>query len=134
MDFLKIIKELTKASSLRLSDICVMAVLVTYAQYEDNKTIELSAGQIKKEFERLDIRTIKKSLQHLAELHYIEIIKQAAPKPNKYKVLIDIPKGQPAPQIKQKKIINKIQSEADYIAEAKRVMLANPFLKAGDDE
>lgn len=129
MDFLKIIKELTKASSLRLSDICVMAVLVTYAQYEDNKTIELSASQIKKEFERLDIRTIKKSLQHLAELHYIEIIKQAAPKPNKYKVLIDIPKGQPAPQIKQKKITNKLDSDAEYIAQAVQAMRKNPFMQ-----
>ena len=130
MDFLKIIQELTKASNLHLSDICVMAVLVTYAQYEPEQTIEISATKIHSEFERLNLRTIKKSLQHLTELHYIETIKQAAPKPNKYKVLIDIPKAQSKPQpIQFKKNSNKIASSDDYAAEAKRVMTKNPFLQ-----
>lgn len=133
MDFLKILKALTAAMDLELSDICVMAVLVTYAQYEENQTIEMSRSEIKAEFPRLSQSTIKRSISRLEENHYIAVIRSGTQK-NKYKVLIDIPKGQPAPQIKQKKIVNKIQSEADYIAEAKRVMLANPFLKVGDDD
>lgn len=93
MDFLKILKTITKDSSLTRTDICVMAVITTYAQYEADKTIEMSAAQIHEEFESIPQRTIQRSVKHLAELHYISIIKQAAPKPNKYKVLIDI--GQP---------------------------------------
>jgi hypothetical protein len=128
MDFLKIIQELTKASNLHLSDICVMAVLVTYAQYEPEQTIEISATKIHSEFERLNLRTIKKSLQHLTELHYIETIKQAAPKPNKYKVLIPIPAAQPK-QIYQKKNTNKYNADDEYIAEAVQAMRKNPFMQ-----
>lgn len=128
MDFLKIIQELTKASDLHLSDICVMAVLVTYAQYEPEQTIEISATKIHSEFERLNLRTIKKSLQHLTELHYIETIKQAAPKPNKYKVLIPIPAAQPK-QIYQKKNTNKYNADDEYIAEAVQAMRKNPFMQ-----
>lgn len=128
MDFLKILKELTKASNLHLSDICVMAVLVTYAQYEPDQTIEISATKIHSEFERLNIRTIKKSLQHLTELHYIETIKQEAPKPNKYKVLIDVPKAQ-AQTIHQKKNPYKQSPEqGTTIEEYKRIATKNPFL------
>ena len=134
MDFYKIFKTITNDERMAFGDILVMSVIATRAQFIEDQTVELSFKDIHIEFPRLSDKTIRRSLQRLAELHYIEIIKQAAPKPNKYKVLIDIPKGQPAPQIKQKKNFNKIQSEADYIAEAKRVMLANPFLKAGDDE
>jgi hypothetical protein len=128
MDFLKILKELTAATSLELSDICVMAVLVTYAQYEPEQTIEISATKIHSEFERLNLRTIKKSLQHLTELHYIETIKQAAPKPNKYKVLIPIPAAQPK-QIYQKKNTNKYNADDEYIAEAVQAMRKNPFMQ-----
>lgn len=130
MDFLKIIQELTKASNLHLSDICVMAVLVTYAQYEPEQTIEISATKIHSEFERLNLRTIKKSLQHLTELHYIETIKQAAPKPNKYKVLIDIPKAQSKPQpIHQKKNPYKQSEQGTTIEEYERIVRKNPFLQ-----
>ena len=93
MDFLKILKTITKDTSLTRTDICVMAVITTYAQYEPDKTIEMSTAEIHEEFESIPQRTIQRSVKHLAELHYISIIKQAPPKPNKYKVLIDI--GQP---------------------------------------
>jgi hypothetical protein len=105
-----------------------MAVLVTYAQYEPEQTIEISATKIHSEFERLNLRTIKKSLQHLTELHYIETIKQAAPKPNKYKVLIPIPAAQPK-QIYQKKNTNKYNADDEYIAEAVQAMRKNPFMQ-----
>ena len=134
MDFYKIFKTITNDERMAFGDILAMSVIATRAQFTEDHTVELSFKDIHNEFPRLYNKTIRRSIQRLAELHYIEIIKQAAPKPNKYKVLIDMPQVQPAPQIKQKKNSNKIQSEADYIAEAKRVMLANPFLKAGDDE
>lgn len=127
MDFYKLLKELTKASELNLSDICVMSVLVTYAQYADNKTVEMSANNIKKEFERLNIRTIKKSLQHLTELNYIETIKQPAPKPNKYKILIELGQAQNERPIKHTKK-NIIETDADYLSEVNEAVNANRFL------
>ena len=134
MEFYKIFKTITNDERMAFGDILAMSVIATRAQFAEDHTVELSFKDIHNEFPRLSDKTIRRSLQRLAELHYIEIIKQAAPKPNKYKVLIDMPQVQPAPQIKQKKNSNKIQSDSDYIAEAKRVMLANPFLKVGDDE
>lgn len=128
MDFLKIIQELTKASNLHLSDICVMAVLVTYAQYEPEQTIEISATKIHSEFERLNLRTIKKSLQHLTDLHYIETIKQAAPKPNKYKILIDIPQTQSKPQ-HQKKNPYKQSEQGTSIEDYERIIRNNPLMQ-----
>lgn len=128
MDFLKILKELTKDKQLTRSDICVMAVIVTYAQYADGQAVELSANDIHEEFETIPIRTIKRCVKHLSELHYIEIIKQAAPKPNKYKVLIPIPATQPK-QIYQKKNTNKLNTDDEYIAQALQAMQKNPFMQ-----
>lgn len=128
MDFLKILKELTKTSNLRLSDICVMAVLVTYAQYEPEQTIEISATKIHAEFERLNLKTIKKSLQHLTELHYIETIKQEAPKPNKYKVLIDVPKAQAQTMHQKKNPYKQSNEQGTMIEEYKRIVNEKPFL------
>ena len=128
MDFLKILKELTKTSNLRLSDICVMAVLVTYAQYKPEQTIEISATKIHAEFERLNLKTIKKSLQHLTELHYIETIKQEAPKPNKYKVLIDVPKAQAQTMHQKKNPYKQSNEQGTMIEEYKRIVNEKPFL------
>lgn len=128
MDFLKILKALTAAMDLELSDICVMAVLCTYAQFEDNQTIEMSRAEIKAEFPRLSQSTIKRSISRLEENHYIAVIRSGTQK-NKYRVLIDIPKGQAQPQIKQKKITNKLDSDAEYIAQAVQVMRKNPFMQ-----
>ena len=129
MDFLKILKALTAAMDLELSDICVMAVLCTYAQFEDDKTVELSVNDIHTEFERLHKRTIQRSLARLSELHYIQTIKQKAPKKNKYKVLIDIPKGQAQPPIHQKKNPYKQSSEQTPIEEYERIIRKNPFMQ-----
>lgn len=128
MDFLKILKELTAATSLELSDICVMAVLVTYAQYEPEQSIEMSYSEIHAEFTRLSITTIKRAIKRLEDNHYIQI-KRSGTQKNRYKVLIDIPKVQPVPQIKQKKIANKLDSDADYIAQAVQAMQKNPFMQ-----
>lgn len=128
MDFLKILKELTAATSLELSDICVMAVLVTYAQYEPEQSVEMSYSEIHAEFTRLSITTIKRAIKRLEDNHYIQI-KRSGTQKNRYKVLIDIPKVQPAPQIKQKKIANKLDSDAEYIAQATQVMRKNPFMQ-----
>lgn len=128
MDFLKILKELTAATSLELSDICVMAVLVTYAQYEPEQSVEMSYSEIHAEFTRLSITTIKRAIKRLEDNHYIQI-KRSGTQKNRYKVLIDIPKVQPAPQIKQKKIANKLDSDAEYIAQATQAMRKNPFMQ-----
>lgn len=128
MDFYKILKSLTKDNRLTFGDILVMSVIVTHAQYETDKTIEISFSEIHAEFERLSDKTIRRSLQRLSELEYIETIKQTAPKPNKYKVLIDVGQVQAKP-IYQKKPSNKIQSSDDFITEAKRVIAKNPFLQ-----
>lgn len=128
MDFLKILKELTAATSLELSDICVMAVLVTYAQYEPEQSVEMSYSEIHAEFTRLSIATIKRAIKRLEDNHYIQI-KRSGTQKNRYKVLIDIPKVQPVPQIKQKKIANKLDSDAEYIAQATQAMRKNPFMQ-----
>lgn len=128
MDFLKILKELTAATSLELSDICVMAVLVTYAQYEPEQSVEMSYSEIHAEFTRLSIATIKRAIKRLEDNHYIQI-KRSGTQKNRYKVLIDIPKVQPVPQIKQKKITNKLDSDAEYIAQATQAMRKNPFMQ-----
>jgi len=47
---------------------------------------------------------------------------------NRYKVLIDIPELK-AKTTYSKKPSNKIASSDNYVAEAKRVMLKNPFLQ-----
>lgn len=127
MDFYKILKSLTKDNRLTFGDILVMSVIVTHAQYATDKIIEISFSDIHAEFERLSDKTIRRSLQRLSELEYIETIKQTAPKPNKYKVLIEVGQVQAKP-IYQKKPSNKIQSSDDFIAEAKRVVAKNPFL------
>ena len=132
MDFLKILKQLTEADNLEFTDICVMAVLVTYGQYAEDQTVEMSVNDIHEEFKRISIRTIKTCIQRLAANGYIEVIKQPAPKKNRYKVLIPIPEVKAKPTY-AKKPSNKIQSEDEYIKEAKRVALANPFLNNGDE-
>lgn len=128
MDFLKILKELTKDKQLTRSDICVMAVIVTYAQYADGQAVELSANDIHEEFETIPIITIKRCVKHLSELHYIEIIRQPKPQKNIYKVLIPIPAAQPK-QIYQKKNTNKYNADDEYIAEAVQAMRKNPFMQ-----
>ena len=132
MDFLKILKVLTQAKDLELSDICIMAVFVTYAQYEDNQTIEMSRSEIQAEFPRLSQSTIKRSILRLEANNYIQIIRNSTQK-NKYKVLIPIPSAQPK-QIYQKKNSNKLKTESDYLAEVTKAALANPFLKVGDED
>lgn len=127
MDFLKILKELTAATSLELSDICVMAVLVTYAQYEPEQSIAMSYSEIQKEFPRLAMRTIIRSVKRLKDNQYIAVTKNGTQK-NIYKVLIPIPAAQPK-QIYQKKITNKLDSDADYIAQAVQAMQKNPFMQ-----
>lgn len=92
MDFYKILKALTADNNLTFSDILVMSVLVTHAQYEQDKTVQLSAKEIHEEFERLSIVSIKRSIKRLSDLHYIKTIPQH-PHPSKHTILIDI--GQP---------------------------------------
>ena len=128
MDFYKILKSLTKDNRLTFGDILVMSVIVTHAQYETDKTIEISFSEIHAEFERLSDKTIRRSLQRLSELEYIKTIKQTAPKPNKYKVLIDVGQVQAKP-IYQKKNSNKIQTDDEFIERAKKAALSNPFLQ-----
>lgn len=89
MDFLKILKQMTEADNLEYSDICVMAVITTYAQYDVNSTAELSIADIHGEFKRISLSTIKRALQRLIEHKYIEVIRENGQK-NKYKVLIPI--------------------------------------------
>lgn len=127
MDFYKILKSLTKDNRLTFGDILVMSVIVTHAQYATDKTIEISFSEIHAEFERLSDKTIRRSLQRLSELEYIETIKQTAPKPNKYKVLIEVGQVQAKP-IYQKKNSNKIQSDDEFIERAKKAAFSNPFL------
>lgn len=126
MDFLKILIELTKDKQLTRTDICIMAVIVTFAQYDADQTIELSASDIHEQFETIPIRTIQRCIKHLELLQYIEIIRQPKPQKNKYKVLIPIPKPQSKPIIQKKS--NKIQSDDSYIEELKRAAAQNPFL------
>ena len=125
------LKELTEQTNLELSDICVMAVFTTWAQYEAEQTTpEMSYNDIQAEFPRLSLSTIKRSITRLAANGYIEIVHQPKPKKNRYKVLIDIPKVQSKTQpIQFEKNSNKIASSDDYAAEAKRVMTKNPFLQ-----
>lgn len=90
MDFFKLLVSLTNDNNLEYTDILVMSVLVTYAQYAEDKTVEISFNEIHDLFKRIPVRTVRRCLQRLEELHYIEIIKQKPPKKNKYHVLIDI--------------------------------------------
>lgn len=92
MDFYKILRAITSDKNLTFGDILVMSVLITHAQYEPDKTVQLSYNDIHEEFTRLSVSNIKLSLKRLTELHYIETITQR-PNPNKYRVLIDV--GQP---------------------------------------
>lgn len=127
MDFLKILKILTQDKNLTRTDICVMAVLTTYAQYEEDQSAELSYSDIHEAFETIPIRTIQRCVKHLQALQYIQIIRNGTQK-NRYKVLIPIPKIQAKP-IYQKKNSNKIQSDDEFIERAKKAALSNPFLQ-----
>lgn len=129
MEFFKLLAILLKDKNLTRSDVCVMSVIVTYAQYETNQITEMSANDIHEIFETICIKTIRRCIKHLAELHYIEIIKQTAPKKNQYRVLIDIPKGQTQPQIRYKKNSNKITADDDYIEQIKTVVSQTPILQ-----
>ena len=128
MDFLKILKELTAATSLKLSDICVMAVLVTYAQYEPEQSVEMSYSEIKAEFTRLSITTIKRAIKRLEDNHYIQI-KRSGTQKNRYKILIDIPKAQSKPQPIQKKNPYKQSKPGTTIEEYERIVRKNPFMQ-----
>lgn len=94
MDFFKILKLTTNDETLTYSDICVMAVIATYAQYQDDKTVELSANDVHAEFPRLSVRTISRAIERLTANKYIEIIKAKGAK-NKYRVLIPIDYSKP---------------------------------------
>lgn len=74
MDFLKILKSMTEADDIGYIDICVMAVLVTYAQYNDDHIVEMSIPDIQAEFKRLSIKTIKRSIKRLTDNNYIQVI------------------------------------------------------------
>lgn len=89
MDFLKILKSMTEADDIGYSDICVMAVITTYAQYNDDHIVEMSIPDIQAEFKRLSIKTIKRSIKRLTDNNYIQVIQTKGQK-NKYKVLIPI--------------------------------------------
>ena len=129
MDFYKILKELTKDQNLEYTDIHVMAVLITFAQYEDNQSVEMSYKDIHDEFERIPIPTIRDCIRRLINLHYIEK-QQGETQKNKYKVLIPIPKIQAQPsEIYQKKNPYKQSHEqGTTIEEYKRVATKNPYL------
>lgn len=129
MEFYKLLAVLLKDKNLTRSDVCVLSVIVTYAQYQENQIAELSASDIQEIFETVGLRTIRRCIKHLAELHYIQTIKQKAPKKNKYKVLIDIPKGQAQPPIHQKKNPYKQSSEQTPIEEYERIARKNPFMQ-----
>lgn len=109
MDFLKILKSMTEADDIGYSDICVMAVLVTYAQYNDDHIVEMSIPDIQAEFKRLSIKTIKRSIKRLTDNNYIQVIQTKGQK-NKYKVLIPI--GQADKPIKYKRTI-AVSSDPD---------------------
>ena len=133
MDFFKLLVSLTNDNNLEYTDILVMSVLVTYAQYAEDKTVEISFTEIHDLFKRIPVRTVRRCLQRLEELHYIEAIKQKPPKKNKYRVLIPITGQAPVtdkPQIQQKK--NKYAAAASDvgtpIAEYERIASKNPFL------
>ena len=118
MEFYKILKELTKDKSVTRSDICVMAVITTYAQYhkQEGQIAELSYSKIHEDFETIPIRTIQRCVKHLEDLKYIEVIRNGTQK-NRYKVLIDIPiqekkeqqEQKQENQSRQKRISNKLQ-------------------------
>lgn len=129
MEFFKLLAVLLKDKNLTRSDVCVMSVIITYAQYEETKIAELSASDIQEIFETVGLRTVRRCIKHLAELHYIEIIKQTAPKKNQYRVLIDIPKAQAQPPIHQKKNPYKQSSEQTPIEEYERIARKNPFMQ-----
>lgn len=97
MDFLKLLKVLTQDSRLRLSDICVMSVIVTYAQYQPNEPLQLSVTDILAEFPRLSRRAVSYSLQQLEQLNYIEVLRTPGQK-NRYNVLIDLPEPTSRPR------------------------------------
>lgn len=117
MDFLKILKQMTEADNLEYSDICVMAVITTYAQYDTNSTAELSVADIHDEFKRISRSTIKRALQRLIEHKYIEVIRENGQK-NKYKVLIPI--GQADKPIKYRRTV---AASADPDVEKYKVLI-----------
>ena len=101
MEFYKILQEMTEKSDVELSDICVMSVLVSYAQYTDEHIVTFSAREIQEKFKRLSLRTVQRSLQRLIKNGWIRI--EARGQKNTYKVLLYIPPIEDKP-IMQKKI------------------------------
>jgi len=101
MDFYKILQEMTEDADVELSDICVMSVLVSYAQYNDEHIVTFSAREIQEKFKRLSLRTVQRSLQRLIKNGWIRI--EARGQKNTYKVLLYIPPIEDKP-IMQKKI------------------------------
>ena len=126
MDFYKVFKSFSNDERLNFSDILVLSVLVTHAQFTEDQTVELSFNEINAEFKRLNRLTIIRCLQRLAELEYIESIKEKGKK-NKYRVLIDVPKAQ-AQSDKPKHKKNKLESDDNYMQEVQEAMNANRFL------
>ena len=137
MDFYKVLKSFTNDNRLNFSDILVLSVLVTHVQYQDenDSDICLSYADIKSEFERLSISSIRRSLVRLADTGYIKYNAQSnakmTGKANTYTVLLDVPRVTKTIQKPnyQEKNTNKIQSSDDYIAEVATSIRKNPFLQ-----
>lgn len=89
MDFYKILQEMTEKAEIELSDICVMSVLVSYAQYDNEQIVTFSAREIQEKFKRLSLRTVQRSLKRLIDNKWIRI--ESRGQKNTYKVLMYIP-------------------------------------------
>ena len=130
MDFYKLLVTLTNDNNLEYTDIHVMAVLVTLAQYPEQcveeKTVEISAADIHAAFKRLPVVTVKRCLQRLSDLHYIKTIKQPAPKKNRYRILIDI--GQAQTKYPKKNQYKQSSEQGTTIEDYKRIAEEVPFL------
>lgn len=118
-DFLQILKEMRQHKELNYSDVCVMAVIVTDAQYKKVNTVELSIADIQAEFEMLSTMTIRRSLKRLADNKFIEAIQTKGHK-NKYRVLIDMRTQE---QTKDKPIIKRSASDLDKDIDKYNVMI-----------
>ncbi len=101
MEFYKILQEMTEKSDVELSDICVMSVLVSYAQYTDEHIVTFSAKEIQEHFKRLSLRTVQRSLKRLIENNWIRIENKG--QKNTYKILLEIPPAENKPIIHKKK-------------------------------
>ncbi len=91
LKFVKLLTQTIQDQRLSRTELCVMSALVSKAYYDDKQKhiiATISATDLQAYIKTACLRTIRRSIQHLSEYGYIEVIRTNG-QTNQYKILVD---------------------------------------------